>query len=191
MSLPNPGMSFTPFDPLTASEMNDLVENIESLADGSGQDAASVVSESLKVTVGARGYRSAALSIASGAARKITLDAELYDYGGDLNTGTGAFVAPVDGLYQVNATVTIADLDAAADQLLIFIYANGAEYNRGRTYIAATNGDPATSISDLIPLEAGQALELYAQHTSATSSEAITVGPTTTFMSVALIGRTD
>lgn len=36
MSLPNPSMSFTPFDPLTASEMNDIVENVEALSDGSG-----------------------------------------------------------------------------------------------------------------------------------------------------------
>lgn len=35
-NLPNPGMDFTPFDILTAEEMDDLVENIESLADGSG-----------------------------------------------------------------------------------------------------------------------------------------------------------
>lgn len=35
-NLPNPGMSFTPFDILTAAEMNDLVENIEALATGSG-----------------------------------------------------------------------------------------------------------------------------------------------------------
>lgn len=35
-NLPNPGMSFTPFDILTAAEQNDLVENIESLATGTG-----------------------------------------------------------------------------------------------------------------------------------------------------------
>lgn len=35
-NLPNPGMDFTPFDILTAEEMDDLVENIESLADGTG-----------------------------------------------------------------------------------------------------------------------------------------------------------
>lgn len=38
MPLPNTGMSFTPFDPLPASELNDLVENIEALADGTGPD---------------------------------------------------------------------------------------------------------------------------------------------------------
>lgn len=35
-NLPHPALSFSPFAILTAEEMNDLVENIESLADGSG-----------------------------------------------------------------------------------------------------------------------------------------------------------
>lgn len=37
MPLPNPGMSFTPFDPLPASDLNDIVENIEAIQDGSSQ----------------------------------------------------------------------------------------------------------------------------------------------------------
>lgn len=36
MPLPYPSMNFTAFDILTAAEMNELVANIESLADGSG-----------------------------------------------------------------------------------------------------------------------------------------------------------
>lgn len=36
MSLPNPSMSFSPFEILTAEEMNNLVENIEALAAGTG-----------------------------------------------------------------------------------------------------------------------------------------------------------
>lgn len=36
MPLPNSGMSFTPFDPLAASELNDIVENVEALAAGTG-----------------------------------------------------------------------------------------------------------------------------------------------------------
>lgn len=36
MSLPNPSMSFTPLDPLPASDLNDMVENIEALAAGTG-----------------------------------------------------------------------------------------------------------------------------------------------------------
>lgn len=47
MPLPNTGMSFTPFDPLAASELNDLVENIEALAAGTGLNNASVPSTAL------------------------------------------------------------------------------------------------------------------------------------------------
>lgn len=35
-NLPNPSMSFSPFAILTAEELNDMVDNIESLADGTG-----------------------------------------------------------------------------------------------------------------------------------------------------------
>lgn len=42
MALPNPSMSFTPFDILTAAEMNDLVENIEALANWTAFAAASL-----------------------------------------------------------------------------------------------------------------------------------------------------
>lgn len=47
MALPNPSMSFTPFDPLPASDLNDLVENIESLADGTGFDTGAITSTKL------------------------------------------------------------------------------------------------------------------------------------------------
>lgn len=42
MALPNIGMNFTPYDTLTAAELDDIVENIEALADGSGQNTASI-----------------------------------------------------------------------------------------------------------------------------------------------------
>lgn len=47
MPLPNTGMSFTPFDPLPASDLNDLVENIEALAAGTGLDTAVVTGDKL------------------------------------------------------------------------------------------------------------------------------------------------
>lgn len=39
MSLPVPGMDFTAFDTLPAASLDDMVENIEALADGSGLNA--------------------------------------------------------------------------------------------------------------------------------------------------------
>lgn len=49
-NLPNPGMDFTPFDILTAEEMDDLVENIESLADGSGIGDGAVTSDKIDLS---------------------------------------------------------------------------------------------------------------------------------------------
>ena len=42
MPLPNPGMSFTPLDPLPAADLNDIVENVEALADWSAYTANSL-----------------------------------------------------------------------------------------------------------------------------------------------------
>lgn len=49
MALPNPGMDFTALDPLTAAEMDDIVENIEALADGSGLDDGAVTNPKLNL----------------------------------------------------------------------------------------------------------------------------------------------
>lgn len=49
MSLPNEDMSFTPFDQLPASDLNDLVENIEALSDGSGLADGAVKADKLAV----------------------------------------------------------------------------------------------------------------------------------------------
>lgn len=51
MSLPNPGMSFDPFDTLPASAMNDIVENIEALADGSGLNDDAIEFSKLLATI--------------------------------------------------------------------------------------------------------------------------------------------
>lgn len=46
-NLPNPGMAFTPFDILTAEEMNMMVDNIESLATGEGIGDGSITPRTL------------------------------------------------------------------------------------------------------------------------------------------------
>lgn len=50
MALPNPGMNFTPGTILPASDMNDIVENIESLADGSGIDNGAITGSKIAPT---------------------------------------------------------------------------------------------------------------------------------------------
>lgn len=45
MSLPNPSMDFTPFDTLTAAELDDIVENVEALSAGTGLVTSAVAAD--------------------------------------------------------------------------------------------------------------------------------------------------
>ena len=67
MPLPNTGMSFTPFDPLPASQLNDLVENIEALADGSGLDAGAITPD-----LRSGGFATGALTVSSGGGKTVS-----------------------------------------------------------------------------------------------------------------------
>lgn len=55
MSLPNPAMSFSPFAILTSEEMNQIVENIEALSDGSGLADGSITNAKLSASAGELG----------------------------------------------------------------------------------------------------------------------------------------
>lgn len=62
MSLPNPGMTFDPFDPLPASQLNDVVENIEALANGTGLDDDAVTASKIVFGIGGAGWEEIARS---------------------------------------------------------------------------------------------------------------------------------
>ena len=64
MALPNPGMDFTAFDILPASDLDKMVANIESLANGTGSDNGSVTGA--KISSGATGVGNANLLTTAG-----------------------------------------------------------------------------------------------------------------------------
>lgn len=56
--LPNPSMVFTPFDQLPASDLNDIVENIEALSDGTGLSTNAVTAAKLATNAITLGFAS-------------------------------------------------------------------------------------------------------------------------------------
>lgn len=146
-----------------------------------------VTSEKLGVTVAARAYRSTTQSITSGAARKVQLDAENYDLGSDFDSTTNyRFVAPVSGYYQVNAAVTYSNI-TGGEQVIIYIYKDGAEVASTKCYVPNTSDDPGASISDLVYCAANSYIELYTQCTS-TKSLVASVPSSQNYMSIYLVG---
>lgn len=66
MPLPNTGMNFTPFDTLPAASLDDLVENIEALAAGTGLNAGVVNYAALATGVELQTVSSSATAVATG-----------------------------------------------------------------------------------------------------------------------------
>lgn len=163
----------------------DLVVTNAKIAD------ATVSHEKLDATIAARAYLNSAQSINNGAARKVLLDTENFDLGSDFDTANSRFVAPVTGYYRITGQVGVANVDAAGNVCEAYIYVNGANYATGRSIAGGTSGsgnDPIATVSTLAPVTAGQYIELYALHDSATTSEALQTGTTVTFLSVEFVG---
>lgn len=92
MSLPNPSMSFSPFAILTAEEMNDIVENIESLSNGTGFEPGAIGTDTL-------------------AESAVTSSKTNFPWTAWTPAITGFSAAPAGGVYRykkVGKTVTIA-----------------------------------------------------------------------------------
>ena len=143
MALPNPSMSFTPFDILTAAEMNDLVENIEALAAGTAFAANAILNAAIaNDAVASRNIdyvdfpsvianTTTAQTLVSGAFGTVIFTVEVEDNTNSYNNATGVFTVPTGkgGKYVVNSTTRIAGL--ASQTIALAVYKNGVEVYRG------------------------------------------------------------
>lgn len=138
-----------------------------------------------QVTVACRVYRSAAQTIEVGT-EKIAFDTEDFDIGG--NFASGSFTAPYTGYYQVNVSAGLENVNAVGDQVLTYIYVNGAQKARTRSFAAGIGDEIIANVSDIVYATVGQTIEGYIQNaTSAT--ELITANTLETYMSIYLVGR--
>lgn len=138
--LPNTGMSFTPFDPLPASDLNDLVENIEALSDGTGiiNDAiltrhianSNVTYPKLSLTTmpAFLAYPSASQNLTGGgAAVAYQCNTEVYDQASNYNNTTYVFTCPTTGIYEF--FIFAAGGNGTSSRLIPAIKVNSTTYN--------------------------------------------------------------
>lgn len=170
----------------SAAKWNILGTNDASFNDGTGIADAAITSEHLNATIACRAYRSGAQTIEVGT-EKVLLETENFDLGADFDTANNRFVAPLTGYYQVNGSTGLNNVNALDDQVLVYIYGNGAPLAQNNAYAVAAGDDPLASVSDIVSVTAGQFIELYIQNaTSAT--EGIRSGSSESFMSIYFLG---
>lgn len=160
-NLPNPTMSFSPFAILTAEEMNDLVENIESLADGTGIGDGSVSYSDINWPTiispyDVYAYRSSALTTTASAITKLVYNSEVYDVGSNYDTTTAEFTAPVNGYYNVLAAL---ETTSSSNTYIMLVYVNGVQVTRGPSTVSPS-AITSVLMTDRLRLAAGDKLDI-------------------------------
>lgn len=187
MPLPNPGMTFDPFDTLPASDLNKIVENIEALEDGSAPIASvSYADTDIANPFKFRVYRASAQNTANNAVGKIQFDTENFDTNNNFDTTTNfRYTAPVSGFYQLNASAGVTSGGTVSG--FISIYKNGSELTRGSRNTPQSSSAFACTISDLVQLTAGDYVEVFWFSNTTTSLD---VGSSTVWFSGHLVSNT-
>lgn len=184
--LPNPGMDFTPFDILPAASLDDMVENIESLADGSAFDSeSSIPSYALYNPYKFRAFRTATHVTANNADAIIVMDTETFDTNNNFSTSTGRYTAPISGFYYFSAGVYFESGGSLAGN--IKFYKNGTLYVNGVLNTPQTANAFICTVSDLISLQAGDYIEPWTFTSAATG---VLEGSPNCFFSGFLLSRT-
>lgn len=133
----------------------------------------------------AKGYRSINYIFGTGW-NKIELNAEMYDVGGDFNTGNYRFTAPTTGYYQVNASIFFYDL-VTGNVVCAVIKKNGNFYSYVR--LGTHTDQMSVNVSDIVQLDKDDYVELWGFYSAGFPASCNIAGNslTTTYMSVRLV----
>lgn len=184
--LPNPAMDFTAFDTLPAASLDDLVENIEALEDGS----APITAMSYATTNVANPYKFHAIQTAGqgpfNTATKITFTTELFDTNN--NFTNSIYTIPTPGFYRPSAFVRTIPSGGDTSASL-FLYKNGSPlYLIG--FAAGTNLDRGLGNPiGLLEFAQGDTLEIFASSTGGNIST-LASGTTVSHFSCELVYKT-
>jgi len=131
----------------------------------------------------ARAYLAAdQLNLINNTDTNVTLDTETYDPGNTFNTGIYAYLAPIDGYYQVNAQITYENI-IADEQYFCQIAKNGTVVTSAKAQSSSTDSISVVC-SDIIYLAATNYIRLVAKAICGVDTVDVSGGATVTFMSV-------
>lgn len=169
MALPNTISPVSPFDIILSETTNEMIENVEALAAGTGLNDGVVTAPKIiginksNLTTDSnpykfRAYRNAPANTGNGAFAVIAHDVEAFDTNNNL--ASGVYTVPVTGFYQFNWS-GFATLSLGVDESFITaLFKNGSEVTRGNTITAM--GVQGSTGSDLVPCTAADTLDVRA-----------------------------
>lgn len=161
MSLPNPNMDFEAFDTLPASQLDDLVENIEALADGSGLADNSVVSSKLSSGVCVQMVSSLVSAVATG-----TTTMPFDDTIPQSNEGDQYMSVTITPKSATNQLVILVNCGIVSHSASGVFY-SGALFQDATANALAANGTFGSIANALVPLNVNH--EMVAGTTAATT----------------------
>ena len=137
--------------------------------------------------VAARAYRAAAFTLTAAAYTKIPIDTVTYDTSAAVSTANGRWVAPAAGYYSVQGQVDFNLNVAGGGATVALIYKNGAVITQGNAFgpSNAQSSEWGATVSDVVSLNAGDYLELWAYSTAALP---LYVATTRNYLTVTRVG---
>lgn len=157
MSLPNPSMSFSPFAILTADEMNDLVENDQALAAGTGLNDSAIttakiangaVTTSKTTFSGAKVKLTTTQAIPNATTIVVAFDAEVFDTESyhDNATNNSRLTVPRTGYYTFTINLNWASWTTGG-RMICNIKKNGSVLQELWDTALSGSGEPSLTLT--------------------------------------------
>jgi hypothetical protein len=147
----------------------------------------SLASTAAPVTA-ARAYRSAGFTLPAATWAKVPLDTISSDPGGRISLVSGRYTCPATGSYSVVGEAIASGTAGTNYQFSAAIYVNGVLRSGGAsTNVADTGGYVRGNAADILSLNAGDYIELYAYCSAALSLAILT--PVYNYLSVVMVGQ--
>jgi hypothetical protein len=121
-----------------------------------------------RANVGSRAWSGVDQDIPSGTQRRVEFNTISYDNRGEFNTDIGRFVPNQQGMYRVNSTLQWSINNPDQAEVGSFIVINGSQH-AGTFYQTSGPERFSTSVSDTMPLAAGDTVEIHTQQTTGSS----------------------
>ena len=121
---------------------------------------------------------------------KINLNTKSYDLGGNFNTTTFKFIAPITGLYRIHAKIHFTTASVVAEKTYaVGFYLNAALKSSSYEHIGASTDEVSVETTEELYLAVNAEIEMYAKVIAGVSTVDVLSGENFTSLTIRLITK--